>query len=446
MRVKSVAATAVATLMAFGVSAGVLFALDHGPAARQPQPAAGENAELASERLSADDAIAFWARRVDANPRDYLSRTQLASQYLRRGREVHNPADAFTANDQIDRVLRLVPSDITALLVKANARSFVHDFTGSRLLARRVLKIDSTHSTAIAVEADDAFELGDLAAAAKSYNALARRFGDTPEISARLARLHHAQGDDDAALAQAHLAVDNAIEGDYAPVDVAYFQLLVAELERGLGHYGASADAFEAALAQRPTYGGAIEGLAKVRAAQGRYNDSEQLWRQSGALLGRPDFHVLSALGDLQYARGNELDARRLWSRALDAVDSLPARERVGFLRDESRFRAGRRLDPRRALQLARQDIGVRQDAFAYDTLAWAQINAGDESGALASTRKALSAGVHDAGIWYHAAVIYSAAGENARAVDLLEHALDLNPGFDLYEAAQARALLHRLS
>jgi tetratricopeptide (TPR) repeat protein len=445
MRVKSVASMAVATLVAFGVSASVLFALDHESSAREPQPVAGENAELASERLSADDAIAFWARRVKANSHDYLSRTQLASQYLRRGREVHAPADAFTADEQIDRVLHLVPSDITALLVKANARSFVHDFTGSRVLARRVLKVDSTHSTAIAVEADDAFELGDLTAAAKSYNALARRFGATPEISARLARLHHAQGNDEAALLQAHLAVDGAIQGDYAPVDVAYFQLLLAELERGLGHYNASADAFEEALAQRPEYGGAIEGLAKVRAAQGRYDDSEQLWRKSGALLAKPDFHVLSALGDLQYGRGSELEARQLWNRALDAVDSLSPRERVGFLRDESRFRAGRELDPRRALQLARQDIGVRQDAFAYDTLAWAQINAGDERRALASTRRALSAGVRDAGIWYHAAVIYAAVGHNARAVDLLEHALDLNPEFDLYEAAHARTLLERL-
>ena len=90
---------------------------------------------MASERLDANGAIAFWMRRVEANSRDYLSRTQLASQYLRRGREVHNTNDAFTADAQIDRVLRLVPADITALLVKANARSFVHDFAGSRKLA-----------------------------------------------------------------------------------------------------------------------------------------------------------------------------------------------------------------------------------------------------------------------------------------------------------------------
>ena len=441
---KSVVSMAVATAVAFGASVGVLTRLDHHDD-RRVATSAGSISELASERLDANGAIAFWMRRVETNRRDYLSRTQLASQYLRRGRELHNTNDAFAADAQIDRVLRLVPADITALLVKANARSFVHDFGGSRELARRVLEIDRTHSTAIAVAADDSFELGELTLAAKGYETLAHRFGTTPEISARLARLRHAQGNDTAALQLAQRAVNRAIDNDYLPVDLSYFQLLVAELQRGMGQYDQSAAAFEQALAQRPTYGGAIEGLGKVRAAQGRYDESERLWRRSGALLAQPDFHVLSALGDLQYARGHEREAHRLWKRALSAVDSLPERERIGFLRDESRFRAARDLDPQRALQLARQDLRVRHDAFAYDTLAWAQLHAGDVAGARASIHRAFVAGVHDAGIWYHAAEINAASGRNASARRLVTRALALNPGFDLYEAAHARALLEHL-
>jgi tetratricopeptide (TPR) repeat protein len=445
MRVKSVVSAAVGTTVAFGVSVGVLTGLDR-KEHRHAVTAAGSSVELASERLNANDAIAFWKRRVERNPRDYLSRTQLASQCLRRARELHNTHDAFEADAQIDRVLQRVPADIPALLVKANARSFVHDFSGSRELARRVLGIDRTHSTAIAVEADDSFELGDLRSAARGYRALARRFGTTPEIGARLARLRHAQGNDAAALQLAQDAVNRAIDNDYLPVDLSYFELLVAELQRGMGHYDAAAAAFEQALAQRPDYGGAIEGLGKVRAEQGRYDESERLWRRSGALIGTPDFHVLSALGDLQYARGHELEARRLWKRALVAVGSLTERERIGFLRDESRFRAARGLDPQRALQLARQDLRVRPDAFAYDTLAWAQFHTGDVAGAEASMHRALGAGVHDAGIWYHAAAINAAAGRDTSARQLLRRALDLNPEFDVYEAVHARALLDGLS
>lgn len=447
MRTKSIAGTALATALAGVVTLGVLVSIDRSPdRPANPKPAALGSVDLASERLNANQAIAFWEKRVDANPHDYLSRTQLASQYLRRGREVHKTLDAFHADAQIDKVLQVVPADITAVLVKANARSFVHDFAGSRAYARFVLHLDPTHSTAIAVEADDNLELGNLVAAAKGYQKLADRFGSTPEISARLARLNHAQGNDDTARQYAHLAVDAAIAGDYSPVDVSYFELLVAEIERGTGNYDAAANAFEKAIEQRPAYGGAIEGLGKVRAAQGLYDDSEKLWRQSGALLGTPDFHVLSALGDLEYARGHMAKARDLWNQALDAVDALPERERIGFLRDESRFRAARSLDPQRALRLARQDIRVRQDAFAYDTLAWAQVSAGDVESARSSIRHALTAGVHDAGIWYHAAVIASASGHNGDAVELLHRALDLNPQFDVYEAAQASALLDRLT
>ena len=127
-------------------------------------------------------------------------------------------------------------------------------------------------------------------------------------------------------------------------------------------------------------------------------------------------------------------------------MDSLPERERIGFLRDESRFRAARGLEPQRALQLAVQDLQVRRDAFAYDTLAWAQFHADDLAGARASIHRALVAGVHDAGIWYHAAEINAAAGRNASARQLVTRALDLNPEFDLYEAAHARALLDHLA
>ena len=445
MRVKSVVSSTAAIAVAIAASVGVLTRLDH-ESDTKATAAVSASAGLASERLDADEAIAFWKRRVTTDPRDYLSRIQLASQYLRRGREKHNTSDAFAADAQIDRVLRVVPADIQALLVKANARSFVHDFAGSRGFARQVLEVDSTHSTAIAVASDDAFELGDLRAAATGYRELERRYGAVPEITARFPRLRHAQGDDTAALESAHQAVDAAIEGDYDPVDVAYYELVVAELERGLGHFDESATAFEDTLARRPDYGGAIEGLGKVRAAQGRYDDSEKLWRKSGKLIGSRDFHVLSALGDLAYAHGHVAEARRFWDQALDAVDALSERERIGFLRDESRFRAARSLDPYRALELAAQDMKVRQDAFAYDTLAWAQVHTGDVSGALASMSHAILTGIDDAGVWYHSAVIYEAAGDHKTTLERVEHTLDLNPEFDLYEAAQARNLLDRLT
>jgi Flp pilus assembly protein TadD len=103
---------------------------------------------------------------------------------------------------------------------------------------------------------------------------------------------------------------------------------------------------------------------------------------------------------------------------------------------------AGRKPDRRSAKRALWRRVDRIVRARNLATLAWAQIHTGDVSGALASTHRAITAGVQDAGIWYHSAVIYAAAGRNARAVELVGCALDLNPEFDLYETAHARALL----
>ena len=97
------------------------------------------------------DAVGFWQRRVDANPADFVSRTQLASALLARARATHNIPDAITADSEIDTVLAIVPDDVSALLVKSSAVTFVHNFPAGLLYAEKVLGKDPTHKVAIAM-------------------------------------------------------------------------------------------------------------------------------------------------------------------------------------------------------------------------------------------------------------------------------------------------------
>ena len=96
-------------------------------------------------------------------------------------------------------------------------------------------------------------------------------------------------------------------------------------------------------------------------------------------------------------------------------------------------------------MRLAEQDFGIRQDALAYDTLAWAQLAAGEVEAAVASIEQALAPGLRDAGIWYHAAEIYAAAGDVDAARNALEQSSSISPNFDLYEAAASAALATEL-
>ncbi|MDZ4827853.1 MAG: tetratricopeptide repeat protein [Actinomycetota bacterium] len=431
-------ATAAAAALALG---GV------GAIRNDDQPAAPRAAATTkAAEVASVDQVAFWQGRVDANADDFVSRTQLASSLLTRARTTHNTADAVTADGEIDQVLAVVPDDTSALLVKANARSFVHDFPTGLRYAQRVLDRDPTHKVAIAMVGDGHFELGDLDQAALFYTQLAERVGASPEVSARRARLAHARGDVRAALVLAEQAIVEAEAFGLAPADSTYYTFLLAEFQRLDGDYDASAESFEQILAVNDEDGAAIEGLAKAHAALGDLDEAERWWQKSGDLIGAPDFHVLAALGDIEFARGDEARARELWDEALDAVAALADEQQVGFLRDVSRFRSTRGLDIGEALALAERDFEIRQDAHAYDTLAWAQLANGDDDEALESIEDALATGIADAGVWYHAAEIYAANNDDTAALDLVRKALDLSPEFDLYEAEQARTLLADLS
>jgi tetratricopeptide (TPR) repeat protein len=322
---------------------------------------------------------------------------------------------------------------------------FVHDFTAGGEIAERVLAQDPTHKSALAIAGDAAFELGDLDAAELRYDALAARVPESPEVFARRARLAHARGATEEGIAFARQAIAAAEQQGYAPLDASYYHELTAEMLRGAGRYAEATQQFERVVAINPKAGPAIEGLGKTNAALGNLTESERFWKRSGELIGAPDFHVLAALGDIAAARGDQRTADRHWAGALDAVTALPDDARIGFLRDESRFRSSRGLDAGEALRLAKQDFAVRQDAYAYDTLAWAQLASGDERAALASVERALMPGVDDAGLWYHAAEVFAANGETARARQAIEHALTISPRFDLFEAPRAEALAQQL-
>jgi len=407
-----------------------------------PSPGVRTERPSAAPASPVGEEVAFWQARVAADPGDLTSRTQLAASLLSWATAQHDTARAIEADEEIDRVLAARPDDPSALLVKAGTRMFVHDFEAARDLAGRVLARDPTHKAALAIVGDAAFELGDLDAAREYYGTLADRIGAAPEVSARRARLAHASGDTATAIAAAEQAIIEAGAAGYQPVDAVYYRVLYAELLRGAGRYAEASAVFRDVLAVVPEHGPAIEGQAKASAALGDLDDSQRWWERSGELIGTPDFHVLAALGDIAHARGDDEAARRLWHDALAAVDALPAEAQVGFRRDVARFLATRGLDAERALDLARADLAARRDALAYDTLAWAQLAAGDPHAALVSIERALAPGVEDASIWYHAAEIYAANGDGPGAADAVRRALAFSPEFDLYEAPRARALL----
>jgi len=79
------------------------------------------------------------------------------------------------------------------------------------------------------------------------------------------------------------------------------------------------------------------------------------------------------------------------------------------------------------------------------NALAWALLANGREAEADAAIRTAMAIGTQDALLYYHAGTISEALGDESRAREMLTLALNLNPGFEPWQANRAREALRGL-
>ena len=186
-----------------------------------------------------------------------------------------------------------------------------------------------------------------------------------------------------------------------------------------------------AALDVRPGLPAALAGLAKLDAFDG--DPSAAIAKLDDAIAAIPLPDWLARRADLLTLRGDPGDARKAEAdlATVEAIAQLAGEAGSVYDRGLSLYLSDHRLEPERAVKLARDELAVRADVYGYDTLAWALLNAGDAAGADAAMRSALTAGTRDARLWYHAGLISLANGRSSEAGGLLESALALGPALD---------------
>ena len=97
------------------------------------------------------------------------------------------------------------------------------------------------------------------------------------------------------------------------------------------------------------------------------------------------------------------------------------------------------------ALELAKKELEVRQDIYAYDLLAWTLYKNNQPQEALAAMTEALRLGTQDARLFFHAGTIHLRLGDVAEAKTHLQRALATNPHFHIFHADMARRTLEGL-
>jgi tetratricopeptide (TPR) repeat protein len=397
-----------------------------------------------AQPAATDELIKFHQARVARDPDDHLGYNRLGAVYIRKARESGDVAYYGLADQAFRKSLALVGQGAaaapatTSLAVVELAR---HRFTEAARLAADASRLAPDDPGARAILGDAHVEVGEYDKADAAYSGLS--LVAVPALTyPRLAHMRFLRGDLDGAIAHMHAAIDATAKPGGSPEPSAWARAELGELLFHKGDLRGAATRFADALTAFPRYHRGHAGLAKVRAAQGRYADAAELYRKALDVVPLPEY--AAALGDVYVKLGRPADARLQYD-LVEYVARLGSGRETLYNRELALFYADHDVKLDEALTLARRELDVRRDVYTWDVLAWALLKTQQPHEAQRAMTEALRLGTRDARLFFHAAVIAERVGDAEAARAHVEKARALNPRFSVLYADEAERLARRL-
>jgi tetratricopeptide (TPR) repeat protein len=408
-------------------------------------PPAGARPEAATAPIEAggapvgslaqiDHSIDTWSKNLETNPNDFLAATNLAALYHGRSRLTYDLTDYERALTAVRTALAIEPAHGAARALESTILFSLHDFSGAFTAADALLRDDPSQIGALATRFDAAVELGRIDVARADLDSL-RAVGG-PAVLVREARLASVTGDAASALERAQAARAAAVADEVD--DIGFYAYAEGEYARLAGDASAARAAFVDALEIRDDDVGAIVGLARIDAFEGRVDAANAGLRRATAIAPQPE--ALALLGDLL--------ERQDPGTGRDAFETVRFIERLGnlqaatFDRQLLRFELDHGGANEAILARARESAAERPDWTGHDTVAWALYRLGHVDAAAESIAAARALGADDARLRFHEGAIQLARGDITAGERLLRSALDLGPALDPAERAEAIRLL----
>ena len=352
--------------------------------------------------------------------------TRRAFTLYRRATLTGRPED-FSAT--ADAVISIVagngangPNDDVALLKAAL------DFRTHRLAATRhdLAMVPNGNSDAQLMLADVDLQDGLYDDARQRYESAVGR-APTWSALARLAYLTGLRGDADGGDHLYEQAEDDLTAKDMRAY--AWVEVQRGWLQFSRGRYDEAASHYRLANRAYSGYWLVDEYTAELLGAQRKFDAAIALYEQVVARAARPDLY--QQLGDLCVMARKRREAVQWHDHALAGYLESAGRGEVQYFHHLAAFYSDVRIDGAEAVKWARKDLAIRHGYAAVDTLAWALYRHGETGEALVTVKRALSSGMADSHLYYHAATIARAAGRTDDAGRYLAQLNDLNPKYN---------------
>jgi tetratricopeptide (TPR) repeat protein len=347
-------------------------------------------------------------------------------------RETADPALYAQAESAFQEALNQDPKQLQALIGQGMLALSRHDFQNALAWGEEARSLDAYSDEALGVIVDAQVELGRYPAAVESAQAMVDLRPGLASYS-RVSYLRELHGDTPGAIAAMQEAVDAGERGSEAR---AWAQVQLGHLYFNSGDWGLAAENYRQVLQSQPDYPYALAGLARVEAANGRY---EEAIKQYEAIVGRlPLAEFVIVLGELYEATGQHEAAGQQYE-LVRAIQRLNAGAGMDVDLELALFDANHG-DAALALEKALATYERRPSIYAADVLAWALYKNGDYAQAECYIQEALRLGTRDALLHFHAGKIAEALGDRATAGQHFATAVSINPAFSVLEAAQLKA------
>jgi tetratricopeptide (TPR) repeat protein len=396
---------------------------------------------LPAEPTAADNHIGYYQRILQRNPRDARTYHRLGDALIRKARESGDVSYFERAEEALRRSLELAPANAGAWRHLAYAAYSRHEFDPATVHARKALELDPRDGHAWGVLGDALLETGRYVEAENAYRRMMEIEVDLHALSRR-AGLRSMRGDTAGAVADLERAVAEGRAAGRPAESVAWALAQLAAEHFAVGQLDRAGARYLEALQAYPGYHRGLAGLAQVRAAQNRDEEAIRLYTRSIAVVPLPEY--AAALGDVLARRGRGEEARRQYD-LVEYIGHLSAVNKTLYNRELAYFYADHDRKLETALDLARGELGVRRDVYAYDVLAWALLKNGRAGEARTAITEALKLGTRDAKLFFHAGLIHAALGEDEQAREYLTRALATNPRFHVLHAQLAARTLASL-
>ena len=428
-------ATTLVVAAVFGLLLGrfVLAGRDDHPV---PAPAAP------TDRSSAEARVARLQAQLRAQPDNPALLTQLADAYLVRARETADPTYYNKADQAVARSSALAPDDGRTLTSGAFLDLARHNFGRALERATRAHDLNPDDPDPLTAVFDAHIELGQYDAATTTVDQM---LSSRPALAsyARLSYLRELRGDTPGAVS----AMTQAVEaGAGSPDDRAYVLVLLGDLRLASGDLDAANANYLRAERDRPRYGPAEVGRARVAAARGDLQGAAD--RLTAAVNRLPLPATAALLGDVLDAMGRPADANRQYE-LVRAIEALNRDNGVAIDFELARFEADHLgdpgADPAATVAQAQAALAARPTIFTEDALAWALRGARRPADALPHAAAAVRLGTENALLWYHLAVIESDLGRTPDARAHLARAFAIDPHISVRDLPVARVLAARL-